>query len=405
MATFAVQYLEDSPEIAAITPQQAQTRLRAALQTLPISYVLIGWNLSDAVLDACAKETTWAGAKLYRWHPLLTGDGTFVPQPEWQAVGLDGTPVPGFQDLPEFTFVCPNRPQVRQAILEHVRALLQKQRYQGFFLDRIRFPSPAPDPARLLACFCEDCQRAARNVGLDLGKAQHQIQSLFTHPEGLRALVHELLGHPVTDRADASVQALRAFLRFRAHSIYSFVSTIAGAIHAKGIEVGLDCFSPSLTWMVGQDLSALDAHCEWIKTMSYGHTMGPAGLPFELLSLADWLVDTCGIDEAQALGWLSEGSGFDLLPTRKSLFKQGLKPQALGDETRRARANRVRRLLVGIELVELEGITRLCETQIAADLRAIRSASPDGLVLSWDLAHIPLERLNLVRSIWEQGHT
>jgi hypothetical protein len=84
MPAFAIQYLEESPEIASITPQQARNRLRAAFQALPISYVLIGWHLPDAVLDACAEETARAGAQFYRWHPLLTGDGAFVPRPEWR---------------------------------------------------------------------------------------------------------------------------------------------------------------------------------------------------------------------------------------------------------------------------------------------------------------------------------
>jgi hypothetical protein len=152
--------------------------------------------------------------------------------------------------------------------------------------------------------------------------------------------------------------------------------------------------------MVGQDLQTLDAYCEWIKIMSYGHTMGPAGLPFELLSLADWLVKGYELSEAQALGWLSEASGLRLPSTREALNERGVTPKAVGGETRRARAVGVRRLLAGIEMVELEGITRLDEAQIAADLSAVRSCGADGLVLSWDLWHIPLERLEWARQAW-----
>jgi hypothetical protein len=400
MTYLAIQYLEHSSEIASITPQQARARLRVALQALPISDVLIGWNVPDAILNACAEETASADARFCRWHPLLTGDGALVPRPEWQTVGLDGDRVPGFQDMPEFTFLCPNRSQVQEATLEHIHDLLREQRYHGFFLDRIRYPSPAPDPSRFLACFCEDCHRAAREHGLDLLQVQRQIQSLLTRPKSTHSLVHELLGHSSAEEPGEAASALRAFLRFRAKSVSRFVGTVAHAIHAEGLEVGLDCFSPALTWMVGQDLSALNAHCEWVKTMSYGHTMGPAGLPFELLSLAGWLVNTCNLSEAQALDWLSEASGLHLPRTRKTLLEQGLTPQALGDETRRARAAGVRNLLAGIELVDLEGITQLNETQIAADLHAFRSAGADGLVLSWDLWHIPLERLKQVRQVW-----
>ncbi len=58
------------------------------------------------------------------------------------------------------------------------------------------------------------------------------------------------------------------------------------------------------------------------------------------------------------------------------------------------------RLLAGIELVEIPGISELEPAQIEADLRAIQAAGADGLSLSWDLWQMPLERLELVRSVW-----
>jgi hypothetical protein len=169
--------------------------------------------------------------------------------------------------------------------------------------------------------------------------------------------------------------------------------------------VGLDCFSPALAYMVGQDLGALDACCEWIKVMTYGHALGPAGLPFELLGLADWLTDAAQMGErsaveAETLSWLSGVVGLPLPTTRARLCQEGLSPQALGAEVRRGRAHGITTLLAGIELVEIEGVARLHPEQIAADLRTFRAAGADGLVLSWDLWYIPLERLELVRSVW-----
>ena len=40
--------------------------------------------------------------------------------------------------------------------------------------------------------------------------------------------------------------------------------------------------------------------------------------------------------------------------------------------------------------------------QIEADLRALKAAGADGLSLSWDLWHMPLERLEIVREVWWQ---
>jgi len=396
---FAIQYLEDGPAVAAIAPGDARARLRAACERLPISLVLLGWNLPPALVQTCGEEAARAGAHLFRWQPLLTGDGTFVPRPEWRTIGPDGEPVSGFRGMPEFTFVCPNRPTVREAVLNHLHDMLRSDDYRGVFLDRIRYPSPAVDPTSLLACFCDDCQRVALAEGFDLEAARWRIRRWVTTPEHALSFVRVLLDPLAPASSDPALAALRAFLDFRARSITRFVRAAADLVHAEGLAVGLDCFSPALTYMVGQDLSALDPLCDWIKIMAYGHTLGPAGVPFELLDLADWLVGQRWASELQALEWLSLATRLELPRTRAALRERGLAPEALAAETRRARAAGVSTLLAGIELVEIEGVTRLDPAQITADLQAFRAAGADGLVLSWDLWYIPLERLELVRAI------
>lgn len=399
MATFAVQFLEGGPEIAGITAREAQARLRDAFARLPISLVMVGWALPDALLDACAEECGRAGAQLYRWHPLLTGDGVFVPKPAWQTIGLGGQRIPGFRGMPEFTFVCPSRPDAREAVLGRLRDALQDVRYQGVFLDRIRLPSPAEDPEGALGCFCGDCRRAAEAQGLDLAAAREGSARLIGTAEGAGQVVRALLDAGDAAEDDEELSLLRAFLDFRVQSVTRFVQEAAGTAAGMGKAVGLDCFSPSLTRMVGQDLGALDACCDWIKIMSYGHVLGPAGMPFELLGLADWLVERHGVDEETAMAALGS-AGLPLPPTRAGLRANELPPDALRLEAARGRAMGVRTLLAGIELVEMPGVVALSDNQIRADLTAFREAGADGLVLSWDLWRIPPERLDLVQEVW-----
>ncbi len=399
MRLLAIQYLEDGPKIVRLSAQDAQTRLREALARVPLNMVLLGWNLPDALVDACATECQGAGAELYRWHPLLTGDGTFEPMPAWRTVDLNGAPIPGFQDMPEFTFVCPNRAPAREAVFSHLRDVLQDTRYQGVFLDRMRYPSPAADPESALGCFCEDCHRAAANEGLDLQAVRASVQQLLAAPERSSQLVRTLLLHPA-HASDPALNNLAALLDFRSRSVSRFICEVASLAHSMGKRVGVDCFSPALTRLVGQDLGAVSACAAWTKIMSYGHTLGPAGLPFELLALANWLVERRGVGEKEALAQLSDATRLPLPPGREALQEQGLSPYALRLEAQRARAQGVSTLLAGIELVEMEGVTRLDHAQIVADLAAFRQAGVDGLVISWDLWEIPLERLDLVRAIW-----
>ncbi|MCX6050111.1 MAG: hypothetical protein NT075_33865 [Chloroflexi bacterium] len=406
MPLFMVQYLEDSPDIASITPQQARAKLQAAGELLPLAAVLLGWRLPDAVIQACRAETTRTNTRLYRWQPLLTGDGEFMPRPEWQTIGLQGERVPGFQNMPEFTFVCPNRPNVREAVLEHLhkiiqRDVVQRHYYDGFFLDRIRFPSPAAEPDRWLACFCADCQRAALDVNLDLRAVQRSLQQWLIRPDQLAAFVQTLLGGGPAPATDSPAMQFKAFLEFRQRSITNFVQAAAALIRSENLAVGLDCFSPALTQMVGQDLAALDPWADWTKVMSYAHTLGPAGLPFELLGLIDWLVDKKQVREPEALAWLAAATGFSLPSSRTRLRQNGLAPTALVAEMAGARTMGVKQLVAGVELVEIAEVANLTNARIEADHRALHQTDIDGLVLSWDLWHMPLDRLSLVHSIWK----
>lgn len=294
MSILAVQYLEGGGNFVAPHADEVQARLREMFGLLPVTDLLIGWDVGPELAQVCRKMCKRAGARLYQWHPLLVGWGRVAARPEWRVVGADGEPMAGFQGRPEFTFLRPDEPAVQEAVLGRLERAVRSGLYDGIFLDRIRYPVAEP-----------------RFAG-------------------------------------------------RAASITHIVAQAAGLIRAAGLSVGLDCFAPSLAAPVGQDLGALSAVGDWVKLMLYGHTWAPAGMPFEM-----------GLQE-------------------------GLPQHVLAAEVERGRAAGVKTLLAGIELVEIEGVTRLSPPQIRADLEAIHGAGADGLVLSWDLKYMPDEYMELV---------
>ncbi len=392
-----IQYLEDAPELDQLDESVVVEKLHRAGSILPITHLLIGWRLPPRLLAACRREAKRSGMRFIRWHPLLTGDGSFQPRLPWQVTNLRGEPVRGFRNMPEFTFVCPNHPAVQDGIQQRLASLLDEGVYQGFFLDRIRFPSPAAGPLENLGCFCPYCRHKAAAFDLDLAQLQHSLLHLTAQPGGRKLLVEALLSNQSAPAAGPLQQELRRFLDFRMHSVTAFVAALSGQLRQAGMEVGLDCFSPGLAQMVGQDLRTLGDSADWIKVMSYAHTLGPAGLPFELLGLYDELTLGAGLSEAEALDCLSRAVSLPLPATRQGLAGQGLSPQALENEVRRGVAASPAPLLAGFELVEIEGVAQLNPAQISTDLAAIRRANPAGLAISWDLRHIPLERLEQVR--------
>jgi hypothetical protein len=384
MTILAAQYLESIPD--GLTPQKARDRLRRAFDLLPLTHILLGWQVPPGIEAAVAKETSRYGAKLHQWHPVLTGDAG-TPR-AWQTVSLLGEPIPGHLDLPEFTFLCPNRPEVQELIATRVEKIIQGGIYQGLFLDRIRFPSPAASAGKFMGCFCEHCIKAAGEAGWDLEAVRRAMGELFSTINKRIAFVRSLFGLPPEEAA-----ALEAFLHFRADAITSTVRALAKRLEAAKMEVGLDCFSPSLAWMVGQDLARLQAVSTWTKVMTYAHTFAPAGLPFELLGLMNWLDEL-----APGQGWecLRRFSGLRLPRSQAALARKGLPSRAIQDEIALGRKMGIKVMLAGLALAELPGINMVNLEDLAGCGQA------DGMVISWDLWHVSDEVLGKLKTAsWE----
>jgi hypothetical protein len=381
----AAQFLEYAPH--GITPAVARARLRQVFEELPISLLMLGWNLPERLEAAVAEECASHATRLFRWQPLLASDAGFALPQDWLAVNLVGEPVRGFQDLPEFSILCPNRSAVQEWIAERLEVVLARGVYQGVFLDRMRWPSPAEDPGIRLACFCEQCRRLAADSGLDLERVRASLDGLLADP--LR------LAGALLTRVDSSDEPARSWLRFRADSITRAVGRAVRQVGDAGLSIGLDCFSPALTHMVGQDLTALAGLPGWIKIMTYPRALGPAGLPYELLGLARWMIRS-GAGAGEALQTLARLTGLPFPANELELARGGFESGTLRVEIDRGRAAGVRQLFAGLALVELQGVNESSAEQIERDLAACESA--DGIVLSWDLWHIPGDRLRRVRS-------
>ena len=245
------------------------------------------------------------------------------------------------------------------------------------------------DPAAHLGCFCSSCVRLAADAGLDLQVIRLELQKLLSTPAGALSL-----GRGLLNPSEPGTESLQAFLDFREQSITRMLEATSNQAFQHGLSLGLDCFSPILARMVGQELTSLNALCSWVKLMTYPRVWGPAGLSFELLGLVDWLVNRYNLSEAGVFAGLGKVTGFTF-PSSRSAFRQdGLPSDSITLEIQRGRVMGLTTLLAGVALVQLPGIHESTPYQIQSDLHACQSA--DGLVLSWDLWHIPLAVLETI---------
>jgi hypothetical protein len=387
MRTLTIQFLEPNSRIQNLSQDEVVQKLHRAGQLLSITHVLTGSQLPESIEEACRKETERMGAKFYRWQPYLTSDGSFVPRYDWLVENLLGVKVKGYLDLPEFTHICPNNHAAMDETLKHLETIVATEKYDGIFLDRIRYPSPSQGFPDDLGCFCDHCIEAASKQGLDLNQVR---QILIQGKNDISKATSLFAAVFVRDNSteDSQANLLKSFFIFRRHSITQVVSEAARLIHRAGREVGLDCFSPSLANLVGQDLNYLGESADWIKIMTYARTMAPAGLPFELRGLLDFVVSPLGVEEKIALHKLEELSGI-VLPSHPQEFElRGFSPLVLQKEIERGIRETRAPILAGIELVEDPKVIPLNETGWGMHMDAIKQANPAGLSISWDLMKI-----------------
>jgi hypothetical protein len=383
-----IQFLEPNPRIQRLSREEVVQKLHRAGQVLPITHVLIGWQLPEGLEVACRKECENLGVNFLRWQPYLTSDGSYKLESDWQVENVLGQKVKGSQDLPEFTHICPNNPAAMNQNLKHLEDLVKTGMYDGIFLDRIRFPSPGQKIPDDLGCFCKHCTQAASKQDLDIDLIrQHILQAKTEVKKGIGLVETIFSGNNPMDSTDREI--LERFFTFRQVSISTVVCDAAKVIHDAGMEVGLDCFSPSLTNLVGQNLNILGEYADWIKIMTYGRTLAPAGLPFEYRGILDFLVGPLGMEEKCALEKLEELSGIPLPSNRQDFESIGFGPLALKKEIERGNHDTRAPILAGIELVEDPHVIPLNENEWEMHMEAIKIANPAGLSISWDLLKIP----------------
>ncbi len=200
-----------------------------------------------------------------------------------------------------FRFACPNNPDALETTLPYLERMLTTYNFDGVFLDKFRFPSPANGLQETLTCFCRHCYQAASQRGLDLA----QVKSVLEQPQksmvvasskavfpGARWLEELLASHPV----------LQEFVRFRCDSITRVTARVRAMTARLGKKLALDVFSPGLAPLVGQDYVALKPYAEWVKPMIYRFAKGPVGLCLELPQLAKDMAQFlgCGRDDVWA---------------------------------------------------------------------------------------------------------
>lgn len=371
--------------------------IRQAREWAGIDALMI-WPCAE--LERFAKVCRACGIEPWLWFPVLADTPGVSVTPDELVTAFDGSRGSGKTGAwsglesgdENFLFSCPNNERHAERVLDSCSSLMDGFDLRGIMLDRIRYPSPANGFEMLFSCFCDCCARRFRaETGHSLAPLADRAGAFLQRmrrltPAGFR---EEWRDHDTL----WTVSGLAGLAAFRARSITSLASRFSARARSRGLKIGLDLFSPSLSGIVGQDYPSLAGVCDWVKPMIYRHARGPAGFPLEWDSLRDALVQVTSLSRRDAETALAgalraaapDEGGFpaELVTQELDVLDGiGLPPgvQVFG----------------GIEAVRLPqyGID-VTESMLTEGLSRMSGRVP-GVVASWNLLHIPEPNLRLL---------
>jgi len=385
-------------DLTELSPDKVSKAINKINEVLPVDILCIGWREIPDLYHALTGEKR-VTPETYVWYPLLSD----YPGIETSDLVINhkGKPAGGWGDFPEgqeihetFMFGCPNNPQVRSKTLRHLEYLLTTYTFDGVFLDKLRFPSPANSFDDMLSCFCPHCQEKAEQWGLDL----NAVKAALTNPD--RMLTETSTNHLETTGLDwlddllAEAPLLQRFLQFRAESVTEVVQAASKLAKSLNKKVSLDLFSPSIAPWVGQDYRKLGLYAEWVKPMSYRFTKAPASLRFEVPALISGIAGLLSIDLTEINRWAKE-HGLDFMEWDLARYQEkGASQRLFAAETEFA-VDRLAPVPVylGLETVHWPGLTELSSEDVFEMMQSGREVGVGGVCLSWDLLHSPLENV------------
>jgi hypothetical protein len=406
--TLSAQLHSFPPLIERMGLQEVIESVRRSVDTAGIEILIPGGVEIPALYHALTSGQDRPARWVFLWFPVLADYPGF--QPAHRVINYKGVPSPGWgiaetqEKVGEtFQFACPNRPEVAGTVLAELGRQLREYPFDGVFLDKIRFPSPANGLADVLTCFCPTCRQAAASEGLDLSEVRAALLSIHPGSWPRQASALPASGGDWLDELLAGQELLQRFMRFRADSVTTLVSQLSECARSLGRQVALDLFSPSLGRLVGQDFSHLAPLAAWIKPMSYSYANGPAGLRLEIPSLMKEISSFLGIPLDLVEAWARERvprlatGGAGSISTR--IASDGAPFDLIAAETRQAvEISSTTPVYMGVEAVSIPAFQiHTTPEYVRRTLALARSCGAAGAVLSWDVLNMPLENLQAAR--------
>ena len=334
---------------------EIEKKLEAVLPVLPVNKLIMGWAADRETYEKTAIFLEKRGIEFYLWFPVFSETGAICDLDP--LIDLDGNKIDSKGHGEEnFAFCCPRSDKNMEKITGIYEKYFSGIPFTGIFLDKIRYPSFANDPAAVFSCFCPQCEEFYNARGINIKLLKKSSAGIIKYNgNGNYELKNEFV---------------KEFFTAKQKIITESVGLLCGFLRSKNKKIALDVFAPFLAPFTGQDLTALSGLCDFIKPMMYRITRAPAGLPFEAKAL---------LNETRSSSMTISEFPFDL----------GFAAKELKDLVSVSGCP----VYAGLEINHKKNLAEATPAYIKETINAYSKTGIRGLALSWDIIDAPEENI------------
>ncbi len=391
------------------TKNDIKKKIISAKELINLQSIMI-WTQYDPeiytfIIEVCKENDI----ETYLWFPVLSDICSFEVKEEHLLLNYEGSRGYGkfgkwdmLDSLGNaFKFVCSNNPNVMDQVFDILKDLLRKYDFDGVFFDKIRFPSIANGFESLFTCFCEFCQKKFEaNYNYSLSSFKDNIQSLMSNIKKIED--KHLKEYQNFDDLLLAFD-LKDFFQFRKNNISELVGNFCDYVHSLNKKIGLDLYTPSLSSIVSQDYERLSLKCDWMKPMFYCHTIGPAGIPFEISVLFQALKQlNPKLSDVAIIEFAEKIVDIELSKDYNEIIQEGINEKFIGKEIDKIYNLNIPenvKLYPGVEtIINPDYGTNINEEILEIYLKEIKLKTP-GFIASWNLLHMPEDNLQYISKL------
>lgn len=365
---------------------EIKDKLSYVLKNIKIEKVIMGW-CTDKDLYIRTKELLKVyNTELYLWIPVFSEIGLLKNSKLLIDYNLNEIESYALCEDENFEFYCPNNKVNIDNLIQIYEENFKYVGFDGVFLDKIRYGSFSNKLTGVFNCFCDDCMKIYEEKNIDVNVLKEEMEKICGGYDNYQQIPLNIKSYE-KGKYKFENEIWEKFFTIKSNNVYNSVSQITQYFRKLDMKVGIDTFSPFISYFAGQDLEKLQNTCDFIKPMMYRITKAPAGLPFESDNLVK---ETIKLDVNKANDKYLQMIG-------ASNYNGDKYPlDFVKEELKYMTENLNSSIYAGIEINRKEDIAPVYPDYIKENITNLNDLSIEGYVLSWDLLSAPKENIDEV---------